>query len=371
MTLTQQPGAAGLRAQLVRDLVDLGALTSPRWCDAFENVPRHLFVDQFTVRDADGARRQITAEDPRWLHEVYTDTSLVTQWDATGAATSSSSQPRIMARMLELLDVDDDDTVLEVGTGTGYNSALLCHGLGASKVTSIDVDTALVEDARTRLARLGYRPHLAAGDGLAGYSVHAPYDRILGTCATHRIPTAWLNQTSPGGRIVTPVGGGVVALVVGQDRSAVGRFDRDPAVFMPARPPGITGLSQHDRVDLVFGTGAEVRATDLLDGMFDKTFAFVAAVAVPGLSEMWDRDGGWYAVSHDPSRSWARAESTATGAVVNQDGPRRLWGELERAHDWWVTAGRPAHDSLGLTVTPDYTHTLWVDQPDGHPLSLT
>jgi protein-L-isoaspartate O-methyltransferase len=95
-----------------------------------------------------------------------------------------------MARMLELLDVTGADRVLEIGTSTGYNAALLCHRLTDARVTSIDIDLTLIAEARDRLASLGYQPCLVAGDGAAGVpggprttgsSPHVPCPRCLRT----------------------------------------------------------------------------------------------------------------------------------------------------------------------------------------------
>ncbi len=104
--------------------------------------------------------------------------------------------------MLEALDISLGMSVLEIGTGTGYNAALLCHRLGSACVTSVDIDPALVDAARERLAALGYTPRLAARDGSAGYPPGAPYDRVIATVGVHVIPAAWIGQTREGGRIL-------------------------------------------------------------------------------------------------------------------------------------------------------------------------
>jgi protein-L-isoaspartate O-methyltransferase len=127
------------------------------------------------------------------LELVYSDTTLITavaDYAERGVQipVSSSSKPDLMVRMLEELDVTDGDRVLEIGTGTGYNAALLCHRLGSQNVFSVDVDPALIAAARSRLARLGYHPTLAAADGAAGIAEHAPYDRIIATCSVPVIP---------------------------------------------------------------------------------------------------------------------------------------------------------------------------------------
>jgi protein-L-isoaspartate O-methyltransferase len=135
-----------LRAALVEHLTDTGVLHSERWRRAFERVPRHVFVPRvFLDRDADGRFVPLDGDHPdrrdEWLRTVYSDDTLITQLDGdddvwktalaegsvTGLPTSSSSQPALMATMLEALEVGDGQRVLEIGTGTGYNAALMCE----------------------------------------------------------------------------------------------------------------------------------------------------------------------------------------------------------------------------------------------------
>jgi len=93
-----------------------------------------------------------------------------------------------MIRMLEALDIADGQRVLEIGTGTGYNAALLSHRLGDHFVHSVDIDPQRVEQARERITRLGYQPTLGTVDGAGGWPAHAPYDGIIATCSVPAIP---------------------------------------------------------------------------------------------------------------------------------------------------------------------------------------
>ncbi|MPZ67494.1 MAG: methyltransferase domain-containing protein [Pseudonocardiaceae bacterium] len=169
-------------------------------------------------------------------------------------ASSSSTQPALMALMLEVLDVDDGHRVLEIGTGTGYNAALLSHRPGAKAVTPIDIDPTVVTDARTRLEATGYTPTVALADAGAGYPANAPYDRIIATVSVPKIPYAWVQQTRPGGKLLTHLyrtldaGGLLLATVDDSGRCAHGTFLPDYGSFMPlrsiVRPDGLT-LLQH------------------------------------------------------------------------------------------------------------------------------
>lgn len=158
--------------ELVAELTADGALRTPAWCSAFEQVPRHLFVPLIYRRDRRGDLRAVDGRDPAqretWLTEVYCDDSLITQLAQVrpGYAlrpftvpASSSTRPSLMARMLEDLELTDGMRVLEIGTG--YNAALLAHRFGAAHVHSVDIHPGLIAAARNRLARLNYVPRLA------------------------------------------------------------------------------------------------------------------------------------------------------------------------------------------------------------------
>jgi protein-L-isoaspartate O-methyltransferase len=181
-----------LRERLVTGLVESGALTDQAWRQAFTVVPRHALVSRF-YRTND--RAVIDSANPddaaTWLDTVYSNTTLVTQITPTGV-TSSGTMPGLIAKMLTALRINTGDNVLQVGTGTGYTAALLCERLGSNKVTTIDIDPDLSNDARTRLNHLGYTPTVVTDNGAHGYAPNAPYDAILATCALRRIPTDWL-----------------------------------------------------------------------------------------------------------------------------------------------------------------------------------
>ncbi|TDC75433.1 methyltransferase domain-containing protein, partial [Streptomyces hainanensis] len=235
MSLLTAEAARSARSQLTEALVASGDLRTDGWRAAFAAVPREVFAPTFSVRTSRGLR-DYTPDDPEFWPTVYSDDSLITQRDAAGTATSSSSQPSLMARMLEAFTVSDGNRVLEIGTGTGYNTALLCHRLGADHVVSVDIDPALTEAARDKLRGIGYEPEIITTDGIGGAPDSGPYDGILATCGVHRIPSAWLQQLRPGGVIVTNVGAGIVRMIARDDGGAEGRYLPEEAGFMPARP---------------------------------------------------------------------------------------------------------------------------------------
>ncbi|MFJ2111230.1 methyltransferase domain-containing protein [Streptomyces sp. NPDC087850] len=156
--------AVEARRALAQALTGTGDLTDPDWRRAFEEVPRHVFVPYFYAPSGE----RISANDPatqeQWFTAVHEDRSLVTH-RTDGAATSSSSQPSLMATMLEALTVVDGLNVLEIGAGTGYNAALLAHRLGDDHVATVDIAEDITGPARERLATAGYRPTVITGDG--------------------------------------------------------------------------------------------------------------------------------------------------------------------------------------------------------------
>ena len=368
--------AARRRARLTRTLRSAGVLADPAWRAAFAQVPRHAFLGRFFVADSTGCWRAADRADPGWLDHVYTDRVLVTQLDEdptrwatarttgpiAGVPTSSSSQPAIMAVMLAALRVENGNRVLEIGTGTGYNAALLCHRLGSPNVTTVDIDPDLVEAARNRLADCGYQPTCVAADGAAGHPPGAPYDRVLATCAVARIPSAWLTQTVPGGLVVTtlhrPIGAGLVRIRAGEGASGQGRVLAEDGRFMPLRAHR---LARGTRPDQPTGTA---RRTDLNGESLVNCrsgFEFYAGLALPSVTATTTEDGAIWLVH--PDGSWARYARRNGQHQVWQDGPRHLWDTAEAAHEEWQSLGKPTRERFGITVEPDHQE-LWLDAPN-------
>ena len=187
------PTSAPLRRDLVRRLRDAGHLRDDRVAAAFDAVPRELFLAAHAERHG--------------VDDVYRDDAIVTRRDAvTGRPTSSSSQPAIMARMLEMLGVGPGDRVLEIGAGTGYNAALLAHVVGdEGAVTSVELDADVAVDARRALLTARASARVEVGDGAAGWPAAAPVDAVIATASVDRIPRAWFDQLRPGGRLVVPL----------------------------------------------------------------------------------------------------------------------------------------------------------------------
>lgn len=365
--------AQELRHKLVGDLIESGVLRSPRWETAFGDIPRHLFVPRFLIdRNGTGNHDVIDGTVPsqraEWLKTVYSDESLATKL-ADGEWVSSSSQPSLMALMLEALEVSGTEQILEVGTGTGYNTALLCHALGDQLVTSIDIDGILVAEAKHRLACLGYEPSLAAADGEEGCPQAAPHDRIIATCAMAQIPRAWITQARENGKILVnlyrDLGGRAMILLNVTNGQASGYFLPFPGGFMPTRThPSVQGVELLD--EHVEENATRRRANISPDVLRDDAFSMFAALRVPAQRlTLVPEDAPEQSWLLRTDGSWAY-QTTGDGgeSVVVQGGPAKLWDMLENAHSEWEALGRPPRESFGLTVTATGEHHIWHGAPD-------
>ena len=176
--------------------------------------------------------------------------------------------------------INAGDNVLQVGTGTGYTTALRYERLGSNKVTTIDIDIDpdLSNDARTRLHHVGYTPIVATGNGAQGYAPNAPYDAILATCALRRIPADLLAQATPGARIVAPLATGLIALDVTAPDQANGRFLAPGGYFMFLRD-----TNQQDKPTTPsHGTRRDPHPTELgpLQTFYEDHLRFLLTVAL-------------------------------------------------------------------------------------------
>ncbi len=169
------------RARMVADQLRARDIADSRVLAAMARVPRHEFVD------------------PSLRRRAYDDSPLPIGHGQT------ISQPYIVALMTQLLELKGTERVLEVGTGSGYQAAVLAEG--AAEVYSIEILEPLAREAAQRLKALGYaRVEVRAGDGYAGWPERAPFHGILVTAAADHVPPALLDQLAEGGRLVMPVG---------------------------------------------------------------------------------------------------------------------------------------------------------------------
>jgi len=371
-----------LRARLVTHLRARGDVRSERVGAAFERVPRHLFVPDLPPE------------------EVYTDRSIAIKLE-DGVPISSSSQPAIMAEMLEMLALREGDRVLEIGAGSGYNAALIAELVGAAGfVETIDLDDDLVAAARDHLERAGYaRVQVTLADGALGDPAHAPFDAVIASVGVERIPPGWIAQLRTGGRLVAPLTIRSMQKVVAFERTAAGLESRAivDAGFMMLRGPSASA----DTVALVLGDpGITVRVFADVARQVD-TDALTAALRAPPydawparrvrLEDVWGGVSLWLALEDDrfcrltaqgPSIQYGLVPNVSPGAdsaygfvttfgicgsaemtvfaprgsfdvVLRRLGPHA--GTLLRMQSRiaaWDDAGRPGNAALRLTVDP-------------------
>jgi len=363
----------------VRALEDEGWIRSAPVRDAFLEVPRELFVPDFAKAQG--------------LAAVYRDESILTKQDLHGVPLSSSSQPAIMASMLEQLRLEEGMRVLEIGAGTGYNAALLSLLVGRpGRVVSVEVDPEIARKARQRLRAHGYEARVVVGDGREGFAALAPFDRIIVTASSRHVPIAWFEQLEPQGLVEAPLqlssaGAQAIPLL----RKA-GRGFRSTAVicggFMPLRAAGKEAAPERERPSLVavdssvgigmpmqqlFGEAVEtlsapakrrLLSVSLTDGRrrplglraHSSALALFLSLELPNRHLIFTlprrgigviaRDGGSLALIEPPAGRGARTISSLR-ALGGEEAAELLLRHVRE----WDRRGRPSESELAITVS--------------------
>jgi len=193
---------------MVRSQIAERALRDPRVLEAMRSVPRHRFVSE------------------EFVDESYGDYPLPIGYGQT------ISQPYIVAYMAEVLSLRPDSRVLEIGTGSGYQAAVLA--LLAAEVFSIEIIPELAAESSTRLLQLGFgNVRVRNGDGYFGWPEEAPFDGIIVAAAASDIPPPLIEQLAEGGRLISPVGRGVQSLILMSKGGGMERKRLIPVRFVP------------------------------------------------------------------------------------------------------------------------------------------
>ncbi len=360
-----------LRQQLLDVVRQHGAATDPFVATALRDVPRHLFLPDLPPDQA------------------YQDDAIVTKRDADGQPISSSSQPTIMAIMLDQLAVRPGHRVLEIGAGTGFNAALLANIVGGrGSVTSVDLDADTVERARENLDAAGCDGVvLVTGDGAAGHPDRAPYDRIIATVGVWDLAPAWGEQLTRNGRLVVPLD------LHGVQRSVAFVRDGDhwtsdsarPCGFMRMRGP-FAGPERNYRLTDTLSLGLpETREidTDAVAAVLTETPVVRDTGSAPTEEEIFDGLGLWLAVREPRCCAVSESgtaevlagaplramESVATIGILGDDGVALLSrdGTELTVHGYgndavadelathvrdWESAGRPGTSGLRIDAYP-------------------
>lgn len=186
--MSNSPQADQLQKQLIQSMKQRGVLENPRIKAAFQTIPRHLFLPDYE------------------LDQVYQDHAIGIKQER-GLVVSSSSQPTMMALMLDQMKLLPGHNVLEIGTATGYNAAIMQHIVGDDgHISTIEIEKDLARTASLHLQQVGMgRVNVVHADGVYGYAPRASYDRIVATVGVWDIPPTWLQQLKPDGRLIVPI----------------------------------------------------------------------------------------------------------------------------------------------------------------------
>ncbi|APY87769.1 methyltransferase domain-containing protein [Streptomyces alfalfae] len=345
---------------------------SSPWREAVARIPRHVFVPTWWVADSGRWSLYEPVSEARWYPAAYADRSLVTRVGdlhadqagpddhPSGKPTSSATLPSLVVSMFEHARIDDGDTLLDVGTGSGYGTALAAYRLGDAAVTSVDVDPYLVEAARDRLAMAGLRPRVETADATAPWRAEGRFDRIVATVSVRTVPAGWLSALRTGGRLVTTIAGTSLILTAEKraDGAAVGRVEWDRAGFMPARH----GANYPADASRLLVTAQEIDGEDVTTSPYpavDVANAWdldsMLGLTAPGIEHAYRDEGDRRtAIMAHPDGSWARAVSTGEEAtVVHQGGPRRLWDILDELRSYWLRHGELPARGARVLITPE------------------
>jgi protein-L-isoaspartate(D-aspartate) O-methyltransferase len=372
---------------LVAALKSEGKLSSPLVEAAFRKVPRHLFIDHFYLLDKKDRRIQWQQVQPSkventdaWLRTVYGNQPVITAYDEYNTPTSSSSSPDAMAFMLDQLQLTPGMRVLEIGTGTGYNAALLAYIVGdPRKVFTMEIDAALAHRAQRILDQVvGEGITVYAGDGLRGYAPSAPYDRMIATGSYHKVPMDWLDQLQPGGILVMNLRGhlGACAFLkvvkAGPGRTAHGTFLAG-SDFMELRDAQAPSHRVTDLVARYLGRPTVVQRTftcaefdPLL--LWDHRLEFLLQLSFP---EMY-----FTSVQVDPMCPCLIDVASDTMLVfrpgerqgewfIEIKGHEQLWNKVVQAYSCWVDTGGADLDAYRLEIDASGKQRVMLSSKDG------
>jgi len=324
--------------------------------DAFFAMPRHVFLDSFYERvQGEGViwRYRTLAEmtPEEQVEAVYRDRALTISLDTDQHRfpASSSSQPSVMAAMLHALDVCPGHHVLEIGTGTGYNAAILAHLVGDPRlVSSVDIDTTLLERARLRIAQtVGPGMYLETRNGVLGVPEHAPFDRIEVTGAFPEVPSALLAQLALGGRLILNVRRNLMNIMLLVEKDQCGDITGQILPFGANFMMLYDGASPHQRVSVPQEPIAPVLHSD------------VTRLFVP--SNLNHPDFGFFLQCHLPGarqlayKQFIYLEDASSGRLIQFEGNEvrgdaSLWQELVEAAGLFQQLGFPKCQDVTFRV---------------------
>ncbi|HAZ30422.1 TPA: protein-L-isoaspartate(D-aspartate) O-methyltransferase [Candidatus Acetothermia bacterium] len=350
----------------VADLKKRALIKSAAVEHAFRRVSRHRLLEGFYREDEQGEHQYGTTRfawrksnpdspDPDLLRIVYSDTPVLTRLSPP----SSTSQPYLVARMLELLELEQGMNVLEIGAGTGYNAALIQEIVGKTgHVTTLDIQADVVEQTTRLLKAAGYRRiEVIAKDGAMGHAENAPYDRIVATVGCSDVSSRWVEQLAERGFMLIPLQHGAegfdpLTRIWVEEERVLGRFvgwsgfmsirgaleseqrlSFEKQEQVSAGPPQaeLPVVSVSEEIERIFGRTWNERTEDEQARYLD----FPLFLAVSGWDVFWTKEG---------SGLWHRRGGVVVGKhKVLVHGDVSLVQDLQSLCAEWVELGRPGH----------------------------
>jgi len=362
------PQAEQLHSALVEHLRQKNLLDNPSVEQAFSSIPRHLFLPD------------------KPLDVVYQDSAIPLKFGASGDTLSSSSQPTMMAIMLEQLDLSVGMNVLEIGTASGYNAAIMKHIVGKSgHVTSLEIDNDLANQAEDNLTNAGYSDVVVVNmDAVNGYAPRAQYDRIVSTVGVWDVPIKWTQQLKDKGSLIVPIwldGVQVSATFRPQADGSLLSTDNRPCAFvylrgMAAGPRlrkqvGSTSMmilaDEVDKIDTValhllvsddleiHSLGKHLSPAQFWYGfqlymMLNESDKFVFAVyGIPKGSKAYGMEGNGIVMFAPASAAFAGYED---GGKVFSFGGADAYLEMQKHFKDWLNMPYPLTDSVCVRLIP-------------------
>lgn len=353
---------------LVERLRHKHLLDDPSVDMAFSAIPRHLFLPHIQPEQA------------------YQDNAIPIKISPSGETLSSSSQPTMMALMFQQMELQQGMNVLEIGTASGYNAALMKHVVGTKgHVTSLEIDHDLANQARDNLTQAGYaNVNVVNTDAINGYSPRAQYDRIISTVGVWDIPSNWTQQLRDEGRLIVPIwldGIQVSATFIPQDDGTFLSTDNHPCAFVHLRgiaagprvqkQVGSTSMiiladnvSEIDTASLhlllsddleIHTLGTYLKAEDYWYGfqlylMLNEPKDCVFAVyAIPSNQKAYGMEGNGIVLFASASVTFAGYQA---GGSVHSFGGADAFLEMQTQLQTWIALDRPANDRLRLRLIP-------------------
>ena len=346
-------------------LKESGVLKEPAVERAFRRVPRHLFVERFFTGDEKKGWSTVEHDSTRpqaeHLETIYSDAALVTRLEGS-VPTSSTSQPGLVAGMLELLDLRPGMRVLEIGAGTGYNAALMAELVGdPALVVTIDIQKDVVEDARRSLTRAGYRGiRVLCRDGFEGAPEAAPFDRIVATVGCPDISPQWVKQLAPSGSMLVPLrhaganplvhvwlkGGDIIGSVVGNSGFMVIQGKLWDGHYLDLTEPRQSGAEEERSVWPELATTQSLQRVRQSDKLRTAFWFFL------GLRDRRTRLFSWFSsigLEDKPSSQTARLEADR---LV---GDPSLLDELDDLYREWQALGAPDIKCFRVRFVPAHS----------------